>query len=147
MAGLLGISHIDLTVSDIDRSTAFYGDVLGFSEVHRSRYPTRSSITMMHNSGLALTVLHHDATPNEPFDETRVGLDHLSFHVADRSRLEEWVQRLDDHGVAHSGIIDAHFGATVVLRDPDNIQLELFVPPSAEVVAELTNSDPARAQV
>lgn len=34
---------------------------------------------------------------------------------------------LDAKGVAHSGIIDSGYGPTAVFRDPDNIQLELFV--------------------
>jgi hypothetical protein len=31
----------------------------------------------------------------------------------------------------HSGIVDAGFGPTVVFRDPDNMQLELYVHSSA----------------
>jgi glyoxylase I family protein len=40
------------------------------------------------------------------------------------------------YGVAHSGIIDAAWSPTVVFRDPDNIQLELFVHPAPQEVAE-----------
>jgi hypothetical protein len=52
--------------------------------------------------------------------------------------VKSWsaVEHLDDCGVVHSGIIDATWGATLVFRDPDNIQLELFVDPTAEEVAE-----------
>ena len=76
------------------------------------------------------------------FDETRVGLDHLAFEVANREELERWVSHLEAHGVSNSGIIDGGFGPTVVFRDPDNIQLEFFVHPSAEQMAGmLTNDD------
>jgi len=40
--------------------------------------------------------------------------------------LEAWVKHLDALGVAHPGIKDGHI---LTVRDPDNIQLELFVSP------------------
>ena len=46
-----------------------------------------------------------------------------------REELEAWTAWLDELGVEHSGIRtgDEPFPfATVVFRDPDNIQLELF---------------------
>jgi glyoxylase I family protein len=70
-------------------------------------------------------------------DERRVGLDYFSLQVANLEELERWVGHLDVCGVAHSGIIDATWGPTVVFRDPDNIQLELFVHPTPQELAEL----------
>ena len=57
----------------------------------------------------------------------QVGLDHLALNVASLDELEQWVAHLDGCGVAHSGIHDQPYGYLVVFRDPDNIQLELFV--------------------
>jgi catechol-2,3-dioxygenase len=82
----------------------------------------------VHPSGLAVTVMTHDGTAESgAFDERRVGLDHLAFRVSDRDELRRWVTHFDAKGVAHSGIIDTGFGPTVVFRDPDNTQLELYV--------------------
>jgi len=92
--------------------------------------------SLRHPSGVVVDVMTHRETPHERFDERRVGLDHLSLRVADREELERWVEHLDGCGVAHSGIIDATWGPTVVFRDPDNIQVELFVNPTPEEVAE-----------
>ena len=67
------------------------------------------------------------------FDETRVGLDHLSFEVASRAELERWVTLLEERTVTHSRIMPANSipgAAVLVFRDPDNIQLELFADPS-----------------
>src|SRR5262249_48722969 len=64
-----------------------------------------------------------------PFDETQTGLDHLAFVVPNQAALRHWCDLLTDHGVAFSPIAEARSipGAeVVVLRDPDNIQLELF---------------------
>jgi hypothetical protein len=38
------------------------------------------------------------------------------------------VDRLDDLGIAHSGIVDADYGSALAFRDPDNIALEFFAP-------------------
>jgi glyoxylase I family protein len=42
------------------------------------------------------------------------------------------VTHLAAKGISHSGIIDIGFGPTVVFRDPDNIQLDLFAHPTAD---------------
>jgi catechol 2,3-dioxygenase-like lactoylglutathione lyase family enzyme len=62
------------------------------------------------------------------FDERRVGLDQVAFRVSDLGALEAWAKRLDALGVAHSGVQDVQGdrgGPLIVLRDPDNIQIEL----------------------
>jgi catechol 2,3-dioxygenase-like lactoylglutathione lyase family enzyme len=58
-------------------------------------------------------------------EESRTGLDHISFQVADRAALEAWIDRLDKLNIGHTGIRRRPNGpyATVVFRDPDNNQL------------------------
>ena len=70
------------------------------------------------------------AAPAERFSEFRVGLDHVAFGCADRTELEKWARRLDELGIEHEGIKDAHYGSGLSFRDPDGIALELFAPPS-----------------
>lgn len=129
-----GISHLDLSVTDRTRSVAWWQKVLGFRVIDRHHDETFDVDAMFHPSGVVLGLAtHHGTDASDAFDERRVGLDHLAFAVADRDELEKWVAHLDAHGVPHSGIIDAEHGPTLVFRDPDNIQLELFVyPPPGE---------------
>jgi len=88
----------------------------------------------------------HDGTAEGgPFDERRVGLDHLAFHITDPDELRHWVTHLDELGVLHSGIIDSGYGPTVVFRDPDNIQLECYVHPNP-VDMTLTDAGSPEAQ-
>jgi catechol 2,3-dioxygenase-like lactoylglutathione lyase family enzyme len=79
---LSGISHLDLTVTDLDRSLAFYVDVLGFRFGQRFDRPrfrgafiTHPGLT--HSIGLGCP----DARDGSSFDEYRTGLDHLSLRV------------------------------------------------------------------
>ena len=145
MPELTGPSHIDLTVTDVDRSARWWEEVMGFSRMSSTEQPTLRTCSLIHGSRFTVTVVSHDATMAEPFDETRVGLDHLSFDVADRAALDAWVVHFDALGVPNSGVIEAHFGDTVVFRDPDNLQLELFTfNPRGEDLGQLLATDPHR---
>jgi len=84
-------------------------------------------------SGLLIGLLQHPSNPGDEFSEFRTGLDHLEFEVSTRGELEEWLRRLDEHGVIHSEIKDEHI---LTFRDPDNIQLEFFLPTSGAVTSE-----------
>ncbi len=131
-----GIHHLGLTVRDVDASAAWYVEVLGFQLAGEFESPDgdRRKVFLRHDglpTRLGLTQ-HRDGGP-DVFDETRVGLDHLAFAVADRAELDVWATRLAAAGVVHSSVASANSipGATVlVFRDPDHIQLELFVDPS-----------------
>jgi glyoxylase I family protein len=130
-----GIHHFGLTVRDVEVSAAWYQDVLGFRREGEFRAPdgTRRKVFLRHDglpARLALT--QHRGGSQDAFDETRAGLDHLAFAVADREELHAWAARLAAAGVVHSPVTAANSipGAVVlVFRDPDNIQLELFADP------------------
>lgn len=129
---ITGVSHIDLTVNDLDRSEAFYAELFTMSRVLDGRNDVHefSSRYLVHaDSLLILGLVRHDGEP-EPtgpqFHEHRIGLDHLSFNVASRDELDRWLDRLDERGISHSGITEADMWDVLVFRDPDNIQLELF---------------------
>src|ERR1700757_5052584 len=106
---------------------------MGFTAVPRWRGDSFDVITLMHPSGQVVSVVTHDVRGIGAFDERRVGLDHIAFQVADRAELQRWVAHLEATGVVHSGIADMSYGPTLVFRDPDNIQFELFVTPLAEL--------------
>jgi catechol 2,3-dioxygenase-like lactoylglutathione lyase family enzyme len=129
-----GISHIELTVRDADRSAGWYERVLGMQRVaEHSEHPmpgvSARVINMLHPTArLALGLITHESTDDAELSEFRVGLDHLALNVESRDELERWLEHLDGCGVSHSAINDLpHTGSAVAFRDPDNIQLELWV--------------------
>jgi len=124
---MAGISHLDLTVRDLDRSTAWYLDVLGLTELRRDEHPGRRVSVLYHpGSRLVIGLNEHDANPGEAFDERRTGLDHVGFRVDSRDDLEAWGQHLDERDVTRSPIADTPVGSALVFRDPDQIQLEFW---------------------
>lgn len=125
-----GFHHISLNVQDVERSAAWYREVLGFERLTGYETPDFARVILRHpGSGAILGVSRHRAAvASEPFDERRAGLDHLALRVADADALGDWVTHLDALGVEHSevkpGAIPGSF--LVTLRDPDGTQLEVF---------------------
>jgi catechol 2,3-dioxygenase-like lactoylglutathione lyase family enzyme len=125
------ITHVAVTVSDIDISESWYTRVLGVEPVlDEDTGPFRHVVYAL---GGTLLGLHDfpDLVTKEAFEERRPGLDHIAFGCASRSELVAWAARLDELGVAHGEIKDAGYGSGLSFRDPDNIALELFAPPGS----------------
>lgn len=126
---LSGISHLSLSIRDLDASVAFYRDILGltvFVEPYDGEvFAGRQALLLA--GRVVVGLQQHDANEGVPFDPTRTGLDHLSFHVASREELDAWSAWLDDGDVEHSEVKQVgDLGWMIELRDPDGIQLELF---------------------
>jgi glyoxylase I family protein len=135
-----GLHHLRLTVTDLDRSVAFYQDVLGFEVAARSpgspddpavrADPDQLYGGVVFATNGMLFGLRPVAGPQDRFDSERVGLDHLSFTVATRADLEEAARRLDARGVEHGQVRDLPaFGLAILsFSDPDGVHLELTAP-------------------
>ncbi len=122
-----GISHLDLSVSDIEASTAWYEQVLGLQQVKRVELPGRTMVVLLAcDAGLVIGLNAHADRPPGRFDERAVGLDHVGFTVPQRTDLDVWQTHLAGLGVVHSPVEDVASGAALVFRDPDNIQLEIW---------------------
>ena len=124
------IHHVAVTVTDLEASEAWYNRVFAMKPVLSE--DTASFRHVVYQLGDTLFGIHGfpELTSVQSFDERRPGLDHVSFGVATRDELVEWVHRLDELGVPHGDIVDASYGSGLSFRDPDNIALELFAPPA-----------------
>jgi glyoxylase I family protein len=123
------ITHVALTVSSLERSVPWYETLFDAKPVlDEDTGPFRHVVWLL---GGTLVGLHQfpDLESDEPFNERRVGLDHLAFACANRSALVEWEGRLNELGIGNGGIVDAPYGSGLSFRDPDNIALEFFAPP------------------
>ena len=132
MPEITGIAHVELSVRDLDRSVEFYNTLLNARDVWRGssdEYGITACAIFEPNSRMVLAFTRHNEQEPEPFSPRRPGLDHVSFGVADRDALVEWVARLDQLGIEHSPIQDDHTPPSVTFRDPDGIALELSYTP------------------
>jgi glyoxylase I family protein len=133
MPTITGIHHIALTVSDAPKSVEFYTNVFGFVPVLEVQDEAGRGYKRVLAHGESRTILGlsvHSSNDGSPFTEFRMGLDHLSFGVASRAELDAWVERLDELGIEHSEIRTTPVGDLLTVRDPDNIQVELWANPA-----------------
>jgi len=129
MPKITGAHHVGFTVRDADASAQWYGELLGMEEVLRGDDETVRFRVLAHpESGWVLGVRQYPEHADGHFDEFRTGLDHFAFGVETRAELEAWEERLRDDGVTFTPIADTPIGSVIVFRDPDNIQLEFFLP-------------------
>ena len=134
---LTGLHHVRLTVTDIERSKAFYSRLLGTDPaIDFTSEPLESGVrTDPHRFfggctyafGGQLLGLRPVANSDDRFDSTRVGLDHLSLGVRSIADLHHAADRLDALGVEHGGVIELAELEIAILsfQDPDDINLEL----------------------
>jgi glyoxylase I family protein len=125
------LAHVAVTVSDLERSTRWYSALFGSEPVlDEDEEGGAFHHTVYALGGGQLFGLHTHTQPGSgSFDESSVGLDHVSFACSGRGELQQWADHLDSLGVTHDGIKDAGYGSGVSFRDPDGIALEFFAPP------------------
>lgn len=128
-------AHVRITVTDIQRSRAFYDSVfalpVAFELPPDADEATREQLAFLYGGviyRLGTSLLGLRPVGDDEFDEDRVGLDHLSLAVASRADLDAAAAMLDELGVPHEPVKDIGAGFILEFRDPDNIALELFAP-------------------
>jgi glyoxylase I family protein len=120
------MTHFAVTISDLDRSVAWYETLFGAPPVfvgEETNY--RAAIWLEPMFALHQYTKQYEG---DTFDEFRLGLDHIAFSCSSREELEGWLGRLDALNIQHGAIVDAFYGSGLAFRDPDNIQLEFFLP-------------------
>jgi catechol 2,3-dioxygenase-like lactoylglutathione lyase family enzyme len=134
-----GISHIRLTVTDIDRSKAFYDRVFGWpaaldasgsvEEPKENGAPENLYGGTIYQTPQG-TLFGLRPVGSAEFDSEHTGLDHLSFAVDSRGELESAAQALTEAGIEHGDIIDLTDAGIAILslQDPDDINIELTAP-------------------
>ena len=100
---ITGIAHIELSVSDVDASVAWYCRVLGAKDVWRGRNDEggyRACAIREPVTGTVLAFTQHDRIEGGPFAPLRTGLDPID----DRDSV-----------------------VSMTLKDPDGIALEFYL--------------------
>ncbi len=118
------VGHMHLRVSDLDRSIAFYRDVLGFEVTMRAGDSAAflGAGGYHHHIGLN-TWASKGATP-PPAGHT--GLYHSAFLYSDRATLASVLKRVVAAGITIEGAADHGVSEAVYLNDPDGNGVELY---------------------
>jgi glyoxylase I family protein len=122
---LLGFSHAQLMVSDVDASCEWYSAVLGLERLTTA--DAQSYVALQHRPSHVVIVLSKRAEA-WPGDAPAEPLDHLAFAVPDGETLRLWADHLTELGIDHPGVILELGKPSLQLRDPDGITIELVAP-------------------
>ena len=144
---ILGTNHTSFTVSDLDRSVAFYVDVLGFQLLDRSPRDPSFTEKVVGVPGAEIEVAYVQAPGHRlelieyvaPNDRGKVvsrpcdtGFAHIAFDVDDVDSVVDAVRRagvepLSDPVATNDGPNAG--GKAVYTRDPDGVTIEFIQRP------------------
>jgi len=126
---LLGLHHVTAISADLERTTAFYRDVLGLELVREGRNdddPDARHFWFGDAHGTAGTLVSF--MEYREMERARVGVGtthHFAFAVASASELESWRDHLRAREVACTEVFERGGLRSVYLRDPDGHIVEL----------------------
>jgi len=134
-----GIHHLDLVVSDLERSLAFYRGLLrplGYVQEGSIRGERGEVVIYLNRvaDGSAVGLREAQSDAHEvPYDRYGVGVHHVAFSAPSRAVVDERAAWLRDQGVAiESGPEDYDYIPgyyAVFFADPDGIKLEIVHTP------------------
>ena len=128
-----GIHHVDFAVTDVERSLAFYLDLLGpfgwVEEATFSTYRGTEEVVYLREpiSGSMLGLRPADGGAHRYYE---VGIEHLAFEVESREQVESAHQRLVAGGARihfppeEDRDVEGYYA--VFVFDPDGLRIEVF---------------------
>jgi catechol 2,3-dioxygenase-like lactoylglutathione lyase family enzyme len=126
-----GVHHVALFVADVERTVAFYQDLLEFPltdmfENRDYRGSTHFFFDIGHGNSLAF--FDFPGLDVGPYAEVLGGLQHLAISVTPE-KWEHLKGKLDGAGVEYAHVS----GSSLYFRDPDGVRLELIKDPLGEM--------------
>jgi catechol 2,3-dioxygenase-like lactoylglutathione lyase family enzyme len=127
---LAGVHHITAICSDLDRTTAFYRDVLGLALIREGQNdddPDARHFWFGHpDGGLLVSFMEYPS-----LEPGRVGVGsthHFAFAVGSSDELDAWRDHLRARDVQCTDVFDRGGLRSIYLRDPDGHILEIATP-------------------
>jgi catechol 2,3-dioxygenase-like lactoylglutathione lyase family enzyme len=113
---------VALAVRDVERSAAWYGEVLGLRRMHQEVWGSHPAVVGAGTTALALFPAAGDDPDGPPGRET-ICVRHIAFRV-DRKNFEEAQAVLKARGI-EVAFQDHQIAHSIYLRDADGHELEI----------------------
>ena len=126
---LRGLHHVTAICRDLERTIAFYRDLLGLAVVHdgpsdddpQSRHVWFGALDA--GPGQLVSFMQY---PELPTGVVGVGsTHHFAFRVSGQDELEGWRRYLTSKGVPCTPVLDREHFQSIYLRDPDGHIVEI----------------------
>ena len=120
------VGHVVFYVKDLNRSLAFYRDLVGFQEIGTIFNGKAAALTSGRTHHELLLIEVGDA-PAPPSGHRR-GFYHVGIKVGDSlEELRKAKQELEEAGIVISGMSDHTVSQSLYLHDPDGNEVEVYV--------------------
>ncbi|MFV2003928.1 MAG: VOC family protein [Gammaproteobacteria bacterium] len=123
-----GCHHIGLSVSKLEKSAAFFIDILGWQEIMRDEsYPA----IFVSDGHIMATLWQSQSDEPVSFDKNNVGLHHVAFMVDSEKTLDECYQKIkNEHLKIEFSPELLRDGPTkhMICYEPSGIRVELIWP-------------------
>lgn len=132
----MGVHHVDLVVSSVERSLPFYRELLGPLGWHRvSEVEGERGETIWYLEGPPCSIgLREAQTPSDEVDRYRVGLHHLAFEASSRAAVDDRADWCLENGVLLESPPQEYTYSpgyyAVFFYDPDGLKLEVVHVPA-----------------
>ena len=126
---LRGLHHLTAIVRDLDRTTAFYRDLLGLTVMHEGESdddPDARHFWFSAGDGAAGTLISFLEYPSLPGATVGTGsVQHFAFTVETADEQVAWRDYLRDRGVPCTDVFERGGFRSIYLRDPDEHIVEI----------------------
>ena len=120
------LGHVVFYVKDLERSLAFYRDLLGFVEIGRI-FDGKAAALTSGRTHHELLLIEVGEAPRAPSGR-RLGLYHIGIKMGDSLEvLRDAKEELERAGVRLTGMSDHTVSQSLYLADPDGNEVELYV--------------------
>ncbi|MFN8027171.1 MAG: VOC family protein [Acidimicrobiia bacterium] len=130
-----GVHHVALFCADVERTVAFYQDLLEFplTDMFENRdYRGSTHFFFDIGNGNSLAFFDFPGLDLGPYAEVLGGLQHLAISVT-AEKWEHLKAKLDAAGIEYAHIS----GSSLYFRDPDGVRLELIKDPLGEMYGKV----------
>lgn len=129
MVEIKELGHVVLYVTNVERSAAFYREVLGFREIHRDGGAAAFSSGRTHHELLLIGI----GRPSRKKTGIEPGLYHIGLKIGDSPQdIVRAYHELQQKKVPIIGTADHTVTHSIYIEDPDGNELELYADVSDE---------------
>jgi glyoxylase I family protein len=129
-SGGRGVHHLALICSDVERTIAFYQDILGFplvDVIENRDYPGSTHFFLDIGNDNLIAFFDFPGLGLGEAVEAHGSVQHVAISV-EQAHLDAVRRRLDEAGIAYLGP-DRGLTDSLYVKDPDGIQIELLAQP------------------
>ena len=123
------VGAVHLTVSDLERSRAYYVETIGLEELGEGSFGVDGT-----------ELLHLVEEPGAKPSTGYAGLFHFALLLPERARLAAWLRHAIEDRVQLTGASDHFVSEALYLRDPDHHGIEIY----ADRPREVWSAEPGR---